>query len=195
MTRWVTEVCEFPKIKQGACGSSEEWTWMSKVPDGVLSKKMLSMIDGQKTADPNISCDLRRPTLASDYCSLEPPLSATIRRPKADGERRSLCKLQTKIGTFQIWKRKLLAGEFAYYLDHWSESYSWFLCSKYEWAKAEAVANLKVDRWGGKQSVRLSKSLGIVRKGEKICTHSKWREGYLVLAPLTKAMVIYLYKE
>lgn len=76
--------------------------------------------------------------------------SATIRRPKADGERRSLCKLQTKIGTFQIWKRKLLAGEFAYYLDHWSESYSWFLCSKYEWAKAEAVANLKVDRWGGK---------------------------------------------
>lgn len=81
-------------------------------------------------------------------------------KAKADGERRPLCKLWTKMGRFQIWKRKLLAGEFSYYLDHWSESYSWFLCSIYEWAKTETVANLKVDRWGGEQSVRWSKSWG-----------------------------------
>lgn len=80
-----------------------------------------------KTADPNISHCLRRPTLDSDYSHLETPLSVAMQRPRADGERRPLCKLQTKIRRFQIWKPKLLSGDFAYYLDCWSESYSWFL--------------------------------------------------------------------
>lgn len=121
MTRWVIDVShEFFKINQGACGSSEQWTWMSKVPEGALSKKNNFYNRWTKTVDLDILCDLRRPILNSDYCSLELPLSAATWRPKAHEERRPLCKLQIKIGRFPIWRTKLLAGEVAYYLDCWN---------------------------------------------------------------------------
>lgn len=55
MTRWVTDVsCEFSKISQAVCGSSEQWAQMSKVPESALSKKKkkkdfhISIIDGSK---------------------------------------------------------------------------------------------------------------------------------------------------
>lgn len=154
MTRWVTEVpCEFPEIKEAACGSNEEWTWMSKVqivscPKNVLPDRRTI------TAGWTISWALGRLSLHSDYCSLEPPLRTTMWRANADGYSRPLCQLWIETGRFQIWKRKLIAGEILHSLDHWSKSYSWLLCRKYEWAKAEAVANLKVNRWCGEKSVK-----------------------------------------
>lgn len=79
--------------------------------------------------------------------------SAAVWSSIVDGERRPLCKLQTKVGTFEIWKIKSVAGTFVYYLDCWGQSYSCFLCRNYERAKAEVVANLKVDRWGEQSRV------------------------------------------
>ena len=160
MTRWVTEVsCEFPEIKQGACGSSEEWTWMSKVPDGALSKKMLSMIDGAKLQ-----------TQTSYVIWGDPPwiqMMAAWRhlwvlqyKSLKQMEEEGLCaNSRLKEGDFRFEKENYLRENL---LIIWTAGVRVIPDSfaVNEWAKAEAVANLKVNRWGGEQSVRWSKSLG-----------------------------------
>lgn len=124
MTRWVTEEpCEFPKIKESACGSSEEWTRM-------LNLRLLTKSICPKNVFYDRWAIIADPTRVLGLLTL----SATTWRPQAGEEKGPLRQLRTKLGKFQIWKRKLFTWEFAYYLDHWSESYSWFLCRKYAWA-------------------------------------------------------------
>lgn len=175
MTRWVTGVsCEFPEIKQGAPGSREEWTWMSKVPDGAQSKKNHRWT---KIADPNNLCGLEGLTLDLNCCISKPKLSAVIWRLKAGRKTRSLFKLHAKTGRFWIWKPKFHTGEFVIV---WSTGVHVILDSL-----AGNTSEPKVRLWlsesrqvgrgyGGWGAASL---WGIARKGEKLGAHSKWGEG------------------